>query len=198
MLVCNIDSYFKFKLLEISPLTYKVKPLEKVGNHIIFNEIFNRDIVVKEIASCALSLPKQQFIFTLEVGGRLMPLCELSWKKDIDHPYLQSSATGLDFSCSGLLGYGKFYNNIPCVILYKMNPRDLNFEVFICNRDGMTPERLYAKFISGKFRPEINRLVYNWPTDPSAFEQLVSDFESAKHKYDKVPYINQKPYNASL
>lgn len=190
----KICSYFNFALTQLSKGTYSLVPIRKLGNHEIFNKIFTLDnIVVKEFKD-AYMYPEEQFIIIFKTGTKEMPLCTLSREKDLQK-WCYLPMTSISEDGFTLIGCGKFYHEIEDLILYTVDPRSLEFSVFIMEDRLADKDQLYSKFQNGDLFHQIERF---WGGEVRSWEELVQDFENICDKIVGVPYINPEPYSNSL
>ncbi|QNR86743.1 hypothetical protein H9N25_10340 [Pedobacter riviphilus] len=178
-----VNAYYKFELFPKSGDSFSIIPIEKVHNHVTFNEIFESDnIEVKRVESASLSGNTTQYIISAKYHHSVMPICILQQTGDIGQMSIVNYFNNELTNDICWLGSGKFRKGLDDLILFKVT-KDLIFEVYICENQYPSHDSLFMEFINGELQNELCNFNLFW------YRSYYSNYRSAiKGCYDYDGY----------
>ncbi|WP_175635099.1 hypothetical protein [Pedobacter ghigonis] len=157
-----VNAYYKFELFPKSGDSFSIIPIEKVHNHIAFNEIFECDnIEVKRVNLAALLGKTTQYIISAKYHQSVMPICILQQTGDTGQMSIVNYFSNELTNDICWLGSGKFRKGLDDLILFKVT-KDLIFEVYIFENQYPSRESLFIEFIDGELQNELCNFNLFW------------------------------------
>lgn len=198
--MCKIDSYYKFEFIQNLISNYHtLRPIEKIGNHVVFNWIFGEDNIKLFEFKDNGNIEDEQFIIVQRVDGKNLPFCSLDRKRySAGHSKIGGQKLDLH-TIPGFLGKGRFELSSEDAILFRIHAFKSEIEFFICNNGKPNIDDLYLKFKTGELNNEIDSFLNFWVNPKThRIDNTQIIFEKQLTELLKGSNINPTPYNNSL
>ena len=173
----KINHYYSFALTNKYRNVFAIERIEKIGNHNIFNQIFENENVDVRILKCYQMLNQViDYVITRQSGKSSSLLVYLNETLVKGEPRYDGLMQGESQSCQ--LGYGKVNGKTSDAVLFRVTD-DLVFELYIVEGGKPYLPRLFKIFTTGGFDEEIKVLRSVIPQEEASTMRLSN--RSVKH-----------------
>ena len=201
VVVYNINVYYKLELIRKAPYKYKVKPIAKVYNHDVFNQIFeDKSVEFKFVYNENIAGQCQLFITEKKSEGNIV-LGSINITDKMGGLICLDRTIGKEKASFNFFqfGYGKFANDLSDVMLVRVDTDEALLEIFICRNPKISTDELFEMFTTSKLNKEIQKIVGVLDNCENGFQSnVLIKATSRKNGRTENSNINIEPYNDSL
>ncbi|WP_293301719.1 hypothetical protein [Pedobacter sp. UBA4863] len=170
----EIDCFYKCELFPKTGDSYYIIPIEKVGNHEVFNEIFEGySVEVRKVTASSIN-NGVQYIISKNSYNNILPLCKLQETNEAGEMNIANYFDGTLSNVVCKLGYGKFLQGVDDLILFKISS-DFILEVYILKEKLLLKDEVFCDFVDGKLLDEEHRFSWFWLREVSGDRRIARE-----------------------